>query len=82
MAGTADVAIMESPPTGVPGTRTVRPSGPQVAARLPAGTPPPVDGVFIGEDLMRIGLVVAPRFELPTSIAICGRSNRESTTHS
>ena len=24
MAGTADVAIMESPPTGVPGTRTVR----------------------------------------------------------
>ena len=63
MAGTADVAIMESPPTGVPGTRTVRLPDHKLRLVCPPGTPPPVDGVFIGEDLMRIGLVVAPRFE-------------------
>ncbi|MEH0350671.1 LysR family transcriptional regulator [Rhodococcus qingshengii] len=63
MAGTADVAIMESLPTGVPGTRTVRLPDHKLRLVCPPGTPPPVDGVFIGEDLMRIGLVVAPRFE-------------------
>ncbi|MES9517186.1 LysR family transcriptional regulator [Rhodococcus erythropolis] len=63
MAGTADVAIMESPPTGVPGTRIVRLPDHNLRLVCPPGTPAPVDGVFVGEDLMRIGLVVAPRFE-------------------
>nr|WP_253252951.1 hypothetical protein [Rhodococcus erythropolis] len=60
MAGIADVAIMASPPTGVPGTRIVRPPDHTLRLVCPSGTQSPV---FIGEDLMRVGLVVASRFE-------------------
>ncbi len=82
MAGTADVAIMESLPTGVPGTRTVR--LPDTSCGSSARPVP--RHRWTGYSSARTSCASAwlshHGSKLPMSIAICGRSNRESTTHS